>query len=179
MRTRMRIRRLWMLALLLLGTNVLLSMTFVLVSFLQATHADPTFAQRYEQVRKLYEPDTSAAATEADLQRWGEAMQPLFEPVDWFRVALISSVMAFSLVGFMAGRLRLDPRWLCALPLATMLSGPNPVVLPTFLENQGMPGEHLELWQQVLVFGLQMAVVYLVAWAFQRPQPTSNEPSPP
>lgn len=168
-----------MLALLLLGTNVLLSMMFVLMSFLQAAHADPTFAQRYEQVRKLYEPDNSSVATEADLQRWGEAMQPLFAPVDWFRVALVASVLSFAVVGFMAGRLRLDPRWLCALPLATMLSGPNPAVLPTFLENQGMPGRHLELWQQVAVFGLQMVVVYFVAYTFQRPQPTSNPPSPP
>jgi len=123
----MRIRRLWMLALLLLGTNLLLSMSFLLVSFFQAAHADPTFAERYEQIRKIYEPDAaSSGATEADLQRWGEAMQPLFEPVNWFRVALLVSVGAFAVVGFMAGRLRLDPRWLCALPLATMLSGPNP-----------------------------------------------------
>jgi hypothetical protein len=117
----------------------------------------PKFSQQVQELQARHADDPEALQ-----QGMFKLMQPTIESRDWLSIRISLCLVVFIPIGFMAGFLSGDPRWAGALPVVALLPQDdpcNPAVMP--FPHVVMAG----LDEQVLLFGLQIAVVYGCAWS--------------
>ena len=98
---------------------------------------------------------------ETTLRDFLDQLSPISSQIDWFLVTLVSSLVAFSLLGFLYVRVtgRLD--WAAAFPLVSILMGQNPNRLSLTLAEHGVQGAELSFPRQALVLAAQLLAVLL------------------
>ena len=129
----------------------------------EIAQSDPALTKRLEELQKKYS-DPDFQQNETEVQRSLEAMTPILSKVDWFRVAVVTSVFDFCLLGFFAARWLNNTDWLGALPVFAVLSGQNPAILPMSLAERGISGARLTPAQQVGLLAMQIVCVYTVGY---------------
>ncbi len=117
--------------------------------------ADPTLQAQVEEATRVHQGS----------EEWVlEVLRIVAPRMHWPAVALVTSLMAFPLLGWLLGRFADDPSWAGVLPMVDLLSGLNPVMLG---HQELIPV--LPLHQQVGILLLQILTIHLAAqWAHAR-----------
>lgn len=134
---------------------------FIMV--LRLADADPSVKTRLEQVATYQLDPVDIDPDDPALARRREALAPVFAKLNWFFVALLTSALSFSCLGFFCGWSCGDAAWAGALPLVALLTQRSPAVMPNVMAQTGFTGIELQLWQQVVVVVVQLVVVYAAA----------------
>ena len=131
----------------------------------QIALTDPAMTKQLETLQKSYQnATTDFPQTEADVQKSLDAMAPVLVQIDWFKVALITSGLAFCVLGFFTARWLESADWLGALPVLAIVSGQNPSMLALNLAERGISSARLSWGQHALLLGLQIVCVYLFGY---------------
>lgn len=169
-----RARTVWVygLASLLMTMVIWIFWTFVpLFLVVRLADSDPTVKAALETA-KIYQLDSLEVNSSGPrAEKRLEVLKPIFARLNWFAVALLTSVLSFSCLGYFVGYSSGEPNWAGLLPLLAIIGQLNPAVMPNLMEYQGFAGLGLSFWQQVVVLMVQMAVVYAGAfWGAERLQ---------
>ena len=154
-----RSRHLWILTLTAVIMHTTMALVWWSVGAAFVAHlatGDPSIARSLEEVSKKYD-----ARDEDEARKYLQTLAPVFERIDWFVVSVLSSLMAFSVLGFFCCRLSGSMDYLGILPVLSILSGQNPAILSVALAERGMSAASLGFGQQVALLALQVTTVYL------------------
>jgi hypothetical protein len=98
-------------------------------------------------------------------------MAPIFTRMNWFSVTVVSSILGFSLVGFLYVRLSGKLEWAGALPLLALLGGQSPSMVSIALAQHGVTSAQLSFPEQAAVLAIQVLTVYgcgALGWRLRR-----------
>jgi len=122
------------------------------------------------QIAMLLDPSLQVQVDQAARAHQGseewvlEVLKIVAPRMHWPAVALVASLLAFPLLGWLLGRHAEDPSWAGVLPMVDLLSGLNPVMLG---QQDLIPV--LPVHQQVGILLIQILSIHLTAhWAFNR-----------
>ncbi|MBI3925691.1 MAG: hypothetical protein HY319_09135 [Armatimonadetes bacterium] len=141
---------------------LLLGLSFYLASFL-VMKQNPEIERDLEELTRIYHLDPVELRTEPAVRERVELLAPILSRIDWRLVALLASLTTFSMAGFFCGRFSGDPRWVGVLPLLAVVTGHNPAIIPTLMENQGVPDVQLPFGVQVALLTIQLLSAYFGA----------------
>lgn len=107
----------------------------------------------------------AAAKAHQGSEQWVvEVLKVMGPRMHWPALALVTSLLAFPLLGWLLGRFADDPTWAGILPLVDLLSGLNPIMIG---QNDIIPA--LTLQQQVGILLVQILTIHATAqWAWSR-----------
>lgn len=133
--------------------------------FAQAAAApDPNLSKLFESVTdKLSSASDAFRNNETELQSLADQLHPVLAKVNWFAVACLSSLIAFSLAGFLYARISGQRQWATALPLMAVLSGQSPCMLLLWLTQHGVAAASVNFLEQAALVAIQ--IVSVVCWA--------------
>lgn len=134
--------------------------TAVVVS--QITHRDPALSKLYKEIQEK-QSFSSVTPSASDAQRYIESMKPILAKVPWAALALVSSLLGFSFLGFFYGRMSGSSDYFGVLPLFSILSGQNPITLALTLVDQGVDQAQLHWALQFTILLTQMLTGYFFA----------------
>jgi hypothetical protein len=119
--------------------------------------ADPAIEQQILELQKIYGMDAGPLWPDPDFAR---AASRVFEPVlarfNWLAAATWSSVIIYSILGLVVGRLAGESKWAGAFPVLGVVANVNPIFIPLEVEP-------LTFAQKAALLVLQVVVVQLAA----------------
>ncbi len=153
-----------------LGSLLMLVLTglfWTLVPFLMVVKLadeEPAIQEQLERV-SVYQMDSlELDPHDPNMAKRREILAPVFARLDWFVVALITSVLTFASLGFFCGLLCGDPNWAGVLPFVAIITQRSPAVMANVMERSGFSGIGLDFSEQAGVLLLQLVVVYAGAF---------------
>ncbi len=141
-----------------LALIILVKLSFVLLTgwFYALAEGDvPKFEQKVQALQLAHGDDPDALE-----QGLFELMKPVIEREDWVSIRILLCMMVFIPVGFLVGFLSGDPRWAGSLPVLALIP-PDPTN-PAVMAFPFVPMAEID--EQIMLFGLQIALVYACAW---------------
>lgn len=122
---------------------------------------DPAIAKKMEQVSKASQAlSYEQAQNDTEVQKFFDTINPIFSQVNWWAVALVTALLAFSLLGFLYAAISGQAEWLGWLPMIGLATGQNPALLSDTLVDKGISAAQLTLGQQVAVLAVELLAVY-------------------
>lgn len=126
------------------------------VFYAEATQTVPNFTARVEQLQKEQADDPE------DLEQGlFDLMKPVIMGEDFVSIRILLCMILFAPVGFLAGFLSGDPRWVGGFSVLGLVP-PDPTN-PAVMEYPFVPLAGVE--EQIMLFGLQLAILYACAWS--------------
>ena len=149
----------------------------VLVAVSHLTVNRPELRKLYLQVQQ--QQISPLTPSSSDAERFFETMAPIFSQLNWPLIALISSVLSFSVLGFVYARMTGTTDYLGLLPVLGLLSGQNPVTMAMAFAEQGVTQARFSHWLEVLLLLAQLLSLYLCGWlgCWLRQRKQSSRPS--
>lgn len=126
------------------------------VFYAEAMQSVPKFEARVEQLQKEHGDDPE------DLEQGlFDLMKPVIAGEDFLSIRILMCMLLFAPIGFLAGFLSGDPRWVGGFSVLGLVP-PDPSN-PAVMEYPFVPLASVE--EQVMLFGLQLAILYACAWS--------------
>lgn len=132
------------------------------------------------QIAMLLDPSLQAQVEEAARAHQGseewvvEVLKIVAPRMHWPAVALVASLLAFPLLGWLLGRYAEDPSWAGILPMVDLLSGLNPIMLG---QQDLIPV--LPVHQQFGILLVQILCIHLTAHRVHVRRRALTPPPPP